>query len=217
MGRDPRRHGYRKGDNKAGGGGPGGGGGKRGRAPHGWEKGDQIRDFADVHEDIELPRKPGSPHHPPRAPGPSRPSSPAGRTITDALRATNAKVLTTLRKLEATSIADEERREVLRASAAAVLLHKRRAEEQLFPLLLDHRDATDGIAGSRDLQTEIDHALERLLALEPSDRDFALAVRVLHGMLEQQIELEHEGVLTVAERVIPADQAVDLASRLHGE
>jgi hypothetical protein len=214
MGRDPIRHGYRKGDNTAGGGGTSGGGGKRGRSPHGWEKGDHLRDFAEVREDVELPRKPGSPHYPPRAAAPAEPTTPVGPTIVQALRAVQASVLTTLRKLEGTSTADAARRASLRTEAAQALARKQAAEQQLFPLLADDPGAAEGIAAATELQPAVDDALDRLLATAPTDRDFALAVRVLHGTLEQQIDVERDDVLGVAERVVPTDQAVDLARRL---
>ena len=214
MGRDPIRHGYRKGDQTAGGGGPSGGGGKRGRAPHGWEKGDQLRDFADVRDESELPRKPGSPHHPPRIPFLRQPSTPAGATIVQTLRGIHASVLTLLRKLEGTSTADDGRREALRSDVVDALDRKRRAESQLFPLLGDEPEANAAIMAATELQEAVDEALERLLSTAPDQREFTLAVRLLHGTLEQQIDIERHSVLDVADRVVPIDQAVDLARRL---
>lgn len=215
MGRDPTRHGYRKGDNKAGGGGSGGGGGKRGRAPHGWEKGDNLRDFSRVREDVEFPRKPGSPHYPPPTfTSVTETRGPVGPTIFAVLRSTNAKLLTTLRKLEGVGINDAERRADLVEVAVEHLQIKRQAEEDLFPLLLDHPEVREGVLGARDMGDAIDEQLMRLLGTDPHDRDFTLVVRSLHGTLEQQIVQEDHAILPDAERVIPRDQAIDLAAQL---
>jgi hypothetical protein len=213
MGRDPIRHGYRKGDNKAGGGGPSGGGGKRGRAPHGWEKGDNMRDFAEAREEVDFPRKPGSPYHERElgAPGPTQ--SVGETTITRWLRATNANLLTTMRKLEGTGAGDVDRRRALVELTLEQIAHKRTAEESLFPLMMDHPEVREDLLASREANTAIDQALERLVSTDPRDRGFALAVRLLHGTLEQQIEREQDTV-ALAEQVIPPEQATELAASL---
>lgn len=213
MGVDPVRHGYRKGDNKAGGGGRSGGGGKRGRAPHGWEKGDDMRDFSQAREEVEFPRKPGSPHHHREhgAPGPI--GARGETTITRSLRATNANLLATLRKLEGTGVGDVDRRRALVERTFEQIAYKRRAEQSLFPLMMDHPEVRDDVLAARELDVVIDEGIERLVATDPGDHGFLLAVRLLHGTLEQQIQREQDTV-ALAEGVIPLEQALELAAGL---
>lgn len=202
-----KAHGYKKGDNKAGGGGYSGAGGKRGRPQRGWEKGDVARGVAEARPNVKLPHKPGrhvERHH-------AEEVEAAPPDIVDRLVQTNAKLLTSLRKLDTTH--DSEERSTYLQAVQRHLDLKRRIEGVLRPLL-DAADLGDASAEIDDLDRAIDRGMDHLAEISPRHREFGLTVQALWGTIERRIEREREVLIPGYRRELGPGQALDLAQRL---
>jgi hypothetical protein len=198
---------YTKGDNRAGGGGGVGGGGKQTRRTDGWEKGDVARQVADLRPGEDFPHKPGraSVSEVSEEPEPELP-------ILDALHRTNAKLLTTMRKLDTTHTPDEC--STLLDYVERMIALKREIESRLIPLL-DDRNLVDSVEQFRRLDAFVDRELAALRSTPPRGPAFSLAVETLRGTLEQQVQLERDAFEPDWISELDPEQATDLARDIH--
>lgn len=206
----PKAHSYQKGDNQAGGGGGRGGGGKRTRPQAGSDKDDVARGVAQARPDAELPRKPG-PEVPGPEPGASSSEAERDLPVLQSLQRQNAKLLTSLDKLENSGRPEE--RAALLEDVDEELCVKRSIESRLFPLLDDADDVAVEVERIRAMDRDIDRDLSNLRSREPDDRTFVIGVEVLHGDLERQIERESAVLIPAWSSLMGPAQARNLDRR----
>lgn len=144
---------------------------------------------------------------------PSAPSADAepNLPVLHSLQKSNAKLLTSLDKLENTGRPEE--RAALLEDVDEELSVKRSIESRLFPLLDEADDVGVEVERIRALDRDIDRDLSNLRSREPDDRTFVIGVEMLHGDLERQIERESAVLIPAWSSLIGPGQARHLERR----
>lgn len=128
-------------------------------------------------------------------------------SVFDQLKRENAKILSTLNKLEDTSASESEKREELIDEAKRFIQTRNMVEENyLYPLLIMEDETQELAIQSRDEIREIENVLEELENMDTNLKQFEYSVETLHGHLSEHIKREEDDLYHKASLVIDDEQ-----------
>ncbi|MBD3276008.1 MAG: hypothetical protein GF372_11895 [Candidatus Marinimicrobia bacterium] len=128
-------------------------------------------------------------------------------SVFDQLKSENAKILSTINKLEDTFASEAEKREELMDEAKRFIQTRNMVEENyLYPLLIMEDETQELAILSREEIREIENVLEELENMDTNLKQFEYSVETLHGHLSEHIEREEEDLYHQASLVIDDEQ-----------